>query len=452
INGGFCRGKYLMPCADENADDDMLKDSSDTSWRYSRFSWMSAVFPFYVALGPVGTFVQLYILELGGSVVDVSLAVTLYNLVSIPSVMLWGFVTDRIYKRRLMIVASFLLTSIILILLFVAETIASVSLLYALLSLATSASTAPLNLLIMETEKRNRWASAFARFSMIASAGQTLGLFLGVAWAFYMPLQYITILLSLLSFTSTFLAVVAVKEPPVTFERHAIVMNWHSFSERLKAAPYMFLRIPRFADFKRLFRTLKYELTSYAAILYLSIFLFYISSGLFNTSIVPSLQSKNFSNLIIFFVTAVVMIAQILSFRYAGRYVGRKPPLKAAITGLILRSACYGLLGVAVYATSGSLLLALTLILYPLAGGLAYAIYYTASNITVFNVLDDRHQGASLGVYSALTGVALVAGSFISGPTSFLGFHITFIIASLCLVFSVMLIRKLINHMPPSLW
>ncbi|MGB9959671.1 MAG: MFS transporter [Candidatus Bathyarchaeales archaeon] len=412
-------------------------------------SWMNVILPFNMAVGPVGTFAQLYILELGGSVVDVSLAVALYNLVSIPSLMLWGFVTDRVYKRRLMIIGSFLSTSLFLTLFFAANSTASVALLYALLALSTSASTTPLNLLIMETEKRHHWAAAFAKFSMLASAGQTLGLFFGVFWSFLLPLRYLSIPLSLLSFTSTCLAVVLIKEPPVIFERRAVVMNVHSFSERLKAAPYMFLRVPRVSDFKRLFRTLKYELTGHVPILYLSIFLFYISSGLFNTSLIPSLQSKNFSNLIIFSVTTTTMIAQMFSFKYAGSYVEGKNPLKATVEGLILRSACYGLLGISVYLTSGGLLLALTLLLYPLAGGLAYAIYYTASNIAVFQVLDDRHQGASLGVYSALVGFAMVAGSFTSGFISFyIGFHITFIIASICLVLSAILVHKLVDRTP----
>lgn len=228
-----------------------------------------------------------------------------------------------------------------------------------------------------------------------------------------------------------------------------VIMNLHSFSEHLKAAPYMFLKIPRTSDFKRLFRTLKYELTGYVPTLYLSIFIFYISSGLFNTSIISFLQSRNFSNLAIFTVTTVTMIAQTLSFKYAGRYVEGKNPLKAAVEGLILRSTCYGLFGIFAYLASGSPLLTSALILYPLAGGLAYAIYYTASNITVFQALNSHHQGASLGVYSALVGFAIVAGSFTSGLISFhMGFHVTFIIASTLLIISATLIHKLTNYMP----
>jgi len=429
----------------------MSKGDSPTSLSTLKASikWMSLMLPFNMAVGPIGTFVQLYILELGGSVVDVSLAVTLYNLVSIPSLILWGFITDRVYGRRLMIVGSFLSTSLILTLFPAVNSIAYVSLLYALIALSTSASTAPLNLLIMETEKRHHWATAFAKFSMIVSIGQTLGLFLGVFWSYLLPLRYLSIPLSILSFTSTFLAFALIKEPPITFERHAVLMSLHSFSEHLKAAPYIFLRIPKPSDFKRLFRTLKYELTGYVPTLYLSIFIFYISSGLFNTSIIPFLQSRNLSNLIVFTVTAVTMVAQILSFKYAGHYVEEETPLKAAVKGLILRSTCYGLLGISAYLTSGSLLLALTLTLYPLAGGLAYAIYYTASNIAVFQALNSHHQGASLGVYSALVGLAMVAGSFASGLISFyIGFHITFIIASTFLILSATLIHKLANYMP----
>ncbi|MGB9854411.1 MAG: MFS transporter [Candidatus Bathyarchaeales archaeon] len=387
---------------------------------------------------------QLYILELHGTVIDVSLAVTLYNIVSIPSVMLWGFITDRFNRRRPMIVASFLSTSIILLLFLAAGTIYSVVFLYILLSLVTSVSTTPINLLILENERKDRWATAFARFSMITTAGQTLGLLLSAVWLLSLPLKYLVVPLSILSLTSTCLALLLVKEPPVTFERHMIVMERHSFLERLKAAPYMFLKAPRLTDFRRIFRTMKYELTRFAPILYLSIFMFYISSGLFNTSFVPSLQAKGFSNLTIFSVTTIAMIAQTLSFKYAGRYVERRSPLRATIYGLLLRTACYGILGTAVYMASSLLLLASALILYPLAAGLAYAIYYTALNVTVFHVLGQHNQGSSLGVYSALVGFATVTGSSISGLLSFhLGFHITFITAAVCLICSAMLVHWL---------
>ena len=74
-----------------------------------------------------------------------------------------------------------------LILLPLAKSISGAALIYALFSLVSSASATPANLLIMETQRKSRWASAFARFSMISSVGTTLGLLLGIAWSSYPP-------------------------------------------------------------------------------------------------------------------------------------------------------------------------------------------------------------------------------------------------------------------------
>jgi MFS family permease len=71
-------------------------------------NWIYSVLPLNIALGPVSTFVQLYILELHGTVIDIGLAVTLFNAVSIPASMIWGFATDRIPRRKPLIIGSYL--------------------------------------------------------------------------------------------------------------------------------------------------------------------------------------------------------------------------------------------------------------------------------------------------------------------------------------------------------
>jgi MFS family permease len=62
----------------------------------------------------------------------------------------------------------------------------------------------------------------------------------------------------------------------------------------------------------------------------------------------------------------------------------------------------------------------------------------------VFNALGESRQGASLGVYSALVGVATMIGSLVSGFTSFfLGYSMTFFIAAICLAVSTWLVSLL---------
>ena len=312
--------------------------------------------------------------------------------------------------------------------------------LYAAFSFATSAATTPLNLLIMETERKQKWATAFARFSMVMSIGQTVGLLLSVGWGFFLSLNYLVVPLAILSVISAALSVMMIKEPSVVFERQVITLNRPSFFHRILAVPVFFLRVPRLNDFKRVFRGIKYELTRQVPILYFSIFMFYLASGIFNTSLVPSLQANNVSSFLIFLVTTVAMVVQIISFKYAGPYTEKKSPVKAAVGGLALRSLGYAFLGVSLYLISGVWFLVPVLIFYPIAAGIAYSVYYTASNTMVFNTLRGGRQGYSLGVYSALVGVATLLGSLVSGFTSFfLGFSTTFIIAAICLGFSAWL-------------
>ena len=277
--------------------DIMKNDSADgaqihSGEKSSSTSWVKSVLPFNIAVGPVGTLVQLLILNLHGTVIDVSLAITLFNGVSIPASIFWGFATDRFHGRKPLIVASYLATAAILILFIFARTLYYVTFLYAVFSFVTTAVTTPLNLLVMETSPKQKWTTAFAWFSMVTSIGQTAGLILSSAWSSYLLLNYLVIPLAIFSIVSAVLSVLMIKEPSVVFERQTIMHNERSFFERLQSNPLIFHRIPRLSDFRRVFRGLKYELTRHVPVLYFSIFMFYVAAGLFNTSLVPSLATK----------------------------------------------------------------------------------------------------------------------------------------------------------------
>jgi MFS family permease len=408
--------------------DGAKKSGGGTRWFYSQL-------PVDVATGPVGTLIQLYILELHGTVIDVGLVITLFNAVSIPAAIIWGYVTDRFQSRKTIIVLSSVAVSGNLILLPLANGISGVALIYALFSLLSSASATPANLLIMETQRKSRWASAFARFSMISSVGTTLGLLLGIAWSNFLPVSLLVLPLSALSLASALLSVVMIRQPTISFEREFIVMQRRSLQQRLLKLPLVFLRIPNVVDFKSVFRGLRNALTRQLPLLYLSIFLFYVASGLFNTSFVPSLRAAGLSASAVFLVSMLAMVAQTASFYFAGPFVEKRDLRKSAVAGLIMRSACYAGIGAFAAIAGGLSYLGATLVLYPIAGGLAFAIYYTSSNTMIFNTLGAKSQGSMLGVYSALVGVATMLGSFVSGYVSFyFGFLTTFVLAAACLV------------------
>jgi len=387
-----------------------------------------------MATGPVGTFAQLYILQLHGSVIDIGLAATLFAAASIPAAIFWGFVTDRIQTRKSLVVWSYVLIACLLFSFLFVRTVYAIIVLYSIFSFLSTAFATPLNLLIMESQPKASWASAFAQFSMVSSVGVTLGLLISAGWSGFFPLQLLAITLGILSLISAALSVQMIKEPVAVFERSMIVMVSQSFYHFILALPLLFLRIPKLMDFRRIFRGVKFGLTREPALIYTSIGAFYFSSGVFNTSIVPSLNSARISNSQVFLVFLVGMTVQTLAFNYLGRRIQAHGIRRTAVQGLVLRALSYGGFAVAVFYLVGIPYLVSALILYPLGAGIAYAYYYAASNVMVFNTLGRSNQGAALGVYSAVVGLTTMIGSFISGFISFyVGYYATFLAAALWL-------------------
>ncbi|MDV3244690.1 MAG: hypothetical protein LYZ66_05900 [Nitrososphaerales archaeon] len=409
--------------------------------------WVYTVLPVSLATGPIGTLIQLYLIQLNGhtlGVIYASLAVAAFNGVSIPAAMFWGYATDRLHARGAIIVSSYGLTALILFaFLFVGSTPGTI-LVYSTFAFISAAAATPLNLLIMETEPKGRWAVTFARLSMMSSVGNAGGLVLSTFWVQGLPLILLSLPLGSFALVSAVLALATVHEPPFVFERETIVRREASFFTWLLSLPLTFLTIPRPSDFRRVFRGLRFGLTSYIPLFYISTVCFYLSSGVFNTSFVPALSTFSLSAGEIFAVILAGTVVQTLAFRYAGRYMERRSLASSSIQGLLLRGGCYALIGVLAMFVAGPTFIVPALVLYPLAGGVAFAVYYTSSNTMMFNTVQTRNPGSALGVYSAVVGFATLAGSLASGFVSvFLGFDVTFISAGLLLFVAAAVLTRL---------
>jgi MFS family permease len=322
---------------------------------------------------------------------------------------------------------------------------------YSVFSFISAASPTPLNLLIMETEPKNKWADSFAKLSLASGIGNTVGLVLCTFWVQALPLIQLSVPFSILSLISAALALIMIREPEFVLERETIVLRKPSFYSRLLALPLMFLSIPKASDFKRIFRGLRYGVTSYVPLLYLSIVFFYLSSGIFNTSYVPALSSFSLTEGEIFALILFGMVVQTLSFQYAGKYITKRSLAWVTSAGLLLRAVSYVGSGVFAVFLAQPLYVIPALVLYPLGAGLAFAIFYIASNTMVFNSVKKGNPGSVLGVYSAIVGLATFTGSILSGFTSvYLGFDSTFIAAGLLLVLSAAIMLRLRRLENPS--
>ena len=423
--------------------------------RPSRDRWLYSVFPISVATGPLGTMVQLYLIQLNGQALGTiygGLASAIYNGISIPAALFWGMTIDRLHKRKGLIALSYALVAVALVSFYFDRSTGGTIARYSVISFVSLASATPLNLLIMETEQKSRWAGAFAKLSLVSSMGNVVGLLVSVFWADLLPSQLVLLFVPMgaLSVTSSALSVVLIKEPEFVFERETVAGRRPSFFSRLLANPVFFVTIPSISDFRRAFRGIRSSLTRGVPLFYLSTVLFYLSSGLFNTSFVPAMHRYSVSDQEVFAVILTGMVIQTAAFQVAGRFVGDRNLVTTSVQGLLLRGWSYLGIGVAALFLSSSFFVP-ALILYPVAGGIAFAIYYTSANTMMFTTVHSKSAGAALGVYSAVVGIASMAGSFVSGFVSvYEGYYLTFVVSGVLLFAAVAVIGRVPKPTSPD--
>ena len=424
--------------------------------KHRRSTWIYSVFPVSMATGPVGTMVQLYLIYLNGQALGTiygSLASAIYNGASIPAALFWGVATDRLHKRKALVALSYALVAIALVSYFFDRTTYGTISRYGAISFVSVASATPLNLLIMETEQKGKWAHAFASLSLVGSAGNVAGLIISTLWTQFFPSELVLLFVPMGAFalSSSALALALIHEPEFVLERETVALRKPSFFSRLRANPVFFVGIPSWSDFKRAFRGLRSSLTSYIPLFYISTILFYISAGLFNTSFVPAMHFFSMPDQEVFGVILAGMVVQTLAFQRAGDFVNRRSLITSSVQGLLLRGWSYFAIGVVAFLVSGPLFAVSALLLYPLAGGVAYAVYYTSSNTMMFNTVKGRAAGSALGIYSAVVGLATMAGSFVSGFISvYSGYYVTFVLAGVLLFATVAVVSRLPRPSTPE--
>lgn len=415
--------------------------------------WMLIQFPYNIAMGPLGTLVALYILELGGNAVHVAYAIALSILVSIPSLILWGKISDYVEKRKPLIFISYLGVGLMLLGMYMVRNIDDVILIYAVQSFITAASAAPISLLVMEKAEEKKWSHNFSLLQMLSGIGTIVGLVAAFVITAFIGgingLLDLTMILALASLGAAFLTLKMLKEPESLVKRSSLVQNVDAFIVRLIMHPLIFLRVPRKSSFKKVFSAIYGAdgKSRYLFILYMIAVFFYFGTNVFNTEYPVGLKEIGLSESIVFAVILIGNIIQVLAFLYYDKLVDRKETKSVISLSLAGRSIGYILIGVTFLLAGGSMIFGTNLILYPIAAGLAYAIYYTASSILLFEAIGGSKKGSTLGVYSSLISVGSFMGALASGylSTSF-GYGPTFMLAGVMLIFCIFLFRILLGE------
>jgi len=409
--------------------------------------WLWIFVPINAAIGGFSTLLPLYIIDIGGTVIDVGNIVSAYSLALIPSSILWGIAVDRKEKRKPFVTYGYLGITLLLVAGFFLTDIPSLLVLYVCYAGISTVASPAVSILLMESSPKKELSMTFAKYSSLTLLGTALGTIPGAFWTNYLPLRAYFLLCAIFSGISVVLAARYLAEPEFPFERKAVALSQESFVTKLRTVTMIFITIPSLEDIKSFGKMMRSVFTRHLPLLYLSFFLFFTASNLFFTSYTPFLKSRQMDDSGVFIIFTTLYILQAAIYPITGRACGRFGEDHVAVLALWLRA--------------GGILAALTTVLLMLHNstlitasivsiaviGTSFAFFNTSSSVLLFRTLPHGKQGELLGIYSALTGIAAFVGAIMSGYLSYsLGYALTFVATALLYVSCALVLRSAVRE------
>jgi len=370
-----------------------------------------------MAFGLLSIFLPLYIIAVGGSLVDIGIMSAIALFLVIPASFYWGYICDKTRRYKRYILISFLASSIFLYLFTLTTNVGLVIILYVVMSLIHIAHEPPKNVLIAELYSREEWNKAFARYEGLTEVGWLIGLVLGFSMSYYgFATSYTLLLCSTLNLVAFIISAILVTDPLLVFERRLVsiekaidftfkgvviaskLMDGLSINERLKSE-----NLRAFCSGLVLFSVA-------TSILFTPLPIFFSQELALQTSVVFAIYALNSGGGVLGYFFASRKSTQATEEYHIGRTV------------LFRSMLAFLLVAVAQKLAYSTMLAAIILTLMGLA--YAYFLVYTLS------LSMELIPTGKAGLFNVLLGIGGASGSFI-GPflAQALGFIYVFVIA-----------------------
>jgi hypothetical protein len=398
---------------------------------------MIATLPANIAYAPLATFVPLYILAIGGNVVQVALAAVAFNAVAMSTSFIWGKISDDTRQRKSLILVSYIAITILLTGMYYAHSIYGIMLLYAGIGIFQPASNT-YNLLVMETDRKENWSRNLTKLQAIGNIGVIIGLAIAAAIAGIYGLHLVLEAFVAASVISIVFAAAFVIEPEVHPRIERSLLN------RINDALLLMLTYPfRFVHMPKLHLEIKYmfklhsarhvarSLGTPIALLCIAWFMYNIGMSMLNTEYSASLAVHGLSKSPIFTIMLAGMVLQTVMFYYSKRIIGSEVSGRMGAAAVALRGIAYTMIGTS-FLASGLAFFSYNIITYTIAIGIAYPLYFTSSYMLLLNSLGDERKGGMIGLYSGIGWIGYFLGAAVAaGAVTQYGFMRYYMISSI---------------------
>jgi len=185
--------------------------------------WRLGFFFHEMGFGLLSVFLPLYVIAIGGSLVQVGILAAMALFSAIPASFFWGYVSDKTRRYKRYILLSFLASAVLLYVFTLTRDVWSLILLYSLMSVVHVAHEAPKNILIAEYYSRMDWEKSYASYEGFTEIGWVIGLVLGFFTSLYGFSNFLILMVcSALNFLAFGLSALLIADPLLVFERSLV--------------------------------------------------------------------------------------------------------------------------------------------------------------------------------------------------------------------------------------
>lgn len=393
--------------------------------------WMFFVLPASITAEGLHIVIPLYVLFLGGNVVDVGIVIGLHYALSAIGAVFWGKIIDKFHIKRTILIVCFSAITICSIGLFFTVDLGVVFIISSVAGFFIVGKNPVTQVLVMESVPNNQWSRLFTQISIITSLGSLSAFLVGSVWNTFFDLRPYFLFCAIVSVAATILSVGVGSKSII--ERHTIVHSIygirHIFDHHRLNFQFIFTKIPHPHDFKPIISIFQRKMSHEIGILFLTNFLFYFGSNIYFTAFIPFLKKYDFTNSEVFLVYMVQTMALLTIFFFVPRLISILTEERATQISYLPR-----VLGIIVAASLipsmtgvNSLLIAMISSCMMVS---AFSIFSVSNSIILFKSIPKGFEGTYLGVNSFMTGVGIFLGALTAGYVSnAISYSAAFIIA-----------------------
>ncbi len=404
---------------------------------------MLYILPSSIAAEGLHIVIPLFVIFLGGSVIDVGIVVALHYAASAIGSVFWGKFLDKFHEKRKILFICFSSITICSIGLFYTTTLDFVYVISPILGFFIIGKNPVTQLLVMESVSNNQWSRLFARTSIITTIGSFSAFLTGSLWNFYFDLSPYFLFCGIASGIATVLSVSVNKSG--FLERETVAHSEHGvryiFGHNRFHFHLVFPKFPKIYDFKHVISLFKGKISHEIGFLFLTNLLFYFGSNMYFTAFIPFLKKFDFQDSMVFSVYMVQTLVLLAVFFLVPRLtsiIGEEKAIRLSfiprILGILVTAFIFPL-------TTGEI----SFVVIVIASGLmvaAFSVFSTANSIILFKAIPRGFEGTFLGVNSFMIGVGIFTGALTAGyVTSVFDYTVTFLISIGFLVVSLILFQ-----------